>query len=142
MSQLTKISDALVEHLKAIPGLSGVVERKWLEENDNPELQSLRVSVIPRMLDSTLAARNANIKDFKVVVYIAKHIHNDGEGDAMMSLTEKIIDRIESKEWDAQAVGATYASIAMTFDDGQNLNERNLWRAILEVTYRLARGQQ
>jgi hypothetical protein len=138
MSVLANIASSVAVYLSAVPELDGaVVNYRHLEEIANEELASLKVAVIPRGVEVTNTARGAGMYEYRVGIYVAKHVVDDADADAMMTLTEELVDKLRADTWGSAVDGISCTGVSVQLATEDSINERNAFRATMEVTYKV-----
>lgn len=143
----TEIADALAAGLTAAtfsePYDSITASRLYVPDYDGPALKTLKVSVVPGPIESEKSSRGQDIFTHQVMVVVGKSTDgSNGQIDALMTLCEEIIDAIRSGTLsesgmpeDAKYFGSTFQT---TFDRDA-LNDRRIFLAQIDVTYRVPR---
>lgn len=142
MAYLREIADALADSLDGVawtPETTAVYRRNWatvdVEDMANPV-----VFVTPGGADVSRASRNVTQTDYSADVFIGRHVESDAEVDAMIDLADSVMLYIRAHDWQGVTwpTGVTKPqalSIELNPDDA--LNDRNVWRAVITVTYRV-----
>jgi hypothetical protein len=144
MSVLKDIADALA---------SGLAACEWESVNDQPAVQRVNwpTYAVEDMADPVIAVtpggdeiqrvdRTRHQHDYTVNVFVGRHTPTEADADSMLELTEEIVDAILAHSWgemDFPATSPMGIEIQINPDDG--LNDRNVWRAVITVTYRTFR---
>ena len=82
--------------------------------------------------------RTRHQHDYTVNVFVGRHAPTDALADEMLELAEEVVDAILNHSWaNFPATSPQAIEIVINPDDG--LNDRNVWRAVITVTYRTFR---
>lgn len=111
------------------------------------ELVNPVVAITPPGYTLERAARTAHIHDYQVSVFIGRHTPTEAMADAMMDLTEEVVNTIRDHQWSTLAPAVTWPTgatspqtIEVNLNPDEALVERNVFRAIVTVTYRMPKG--
>jgi hypothetical protein len=148
---LREIADALADSLDAVAwsGYTGLVtvDRKTWPDYRIEDLASARISVATAGVEATRISRTAHQHDKQLAVWIAKAVDTEAEADEMLDWAEEIAETIEDHDWATVAPLVTWpagvtspqdVTLALNPDDG--LQDRNVWRAVVAVAYRIPRA--
>lgn len=143
-SYLREIADALAASLGEIAWTpaSTTVERKNWVNIDVENMDDPVVYVTPGSADVSRIGRAQTQTDFEIHVFIGRHVTDDAAVDEMLDLANDILRQIKAHQFDdleSWPEGVTSPQ-AVTIDLNPNdaLNERNVWRAVIVATYRIA----
>jgi hypothetical protein len=147
MSIATEIADALADGLSAAtfsgPYYSITATRGYVPDYNGPALKALKVSVVPGPVEVEKSARGQDLFMHSIMVCIGKNTDGSNEQiDCLMTLCEEIVDAIRSGtlETNGMPENAQYfASNFQTTFDRDALNDRSIFLAQIEVTYRVPR---
>lgn len=142
MSYLREIADALADSLATVtwtPGTTAVYRRNWATF-DVSEMATPVIVVTPGGAEVSRVARLTTQTDYSTTVFIGRHVETDIEVDQMIDLADDALLYIRAHDWLGvnwpEGVGKPQTvSIELNPDDA--LNERNVWRAVIEVVYRV-----
>lgn len=142
MAYLREIADALADSLALVswsPSSTAVYRRNWAQV-DIDDLATPVMFVTPGGADVSRVGRTTTQTDYGATVWIGRHVENDAEVDEMIDLADSALLYIRAHDWSGVTwpTGVTKpqtVSIEINPDDG--LNDRNVWRAVIEVTYRV-----
>lgn len=142
MSYLREIADALADSLATVtwtPGTTAVYRRNWATF-DVSEMATPVIVVTPGGAEVTRVARLTTQTDYSTSVFIGRHVESDTEVDQMIDLADEALLYIRAHDWSgvtwpANVTRPQTVSIELNPDDA--LNERNVWRAVIEVVYRV-----
>ncbi|HXH23885.1 MAG TPA: hypothetical protein VNI78_01475, partial [Vicinamibacterales bacterium] len=136
------IADAIVASLNAgsfAPEFEA--ERKYQPVFELQDMQTLHVSVVPKSLAITTAARDSGFFDVAIDIGVQKKVNPDqpDELDALMNLVEQIADHLRMKRLD-EAPNAAWLSIANEpVFAPEHLEQWRQFTSVLTVTYRVRR---
>jgi hypothetical protein len=144
MSVAVEIADslatALTSHIFSVPI---VASRKYVPDYDRPDLQELRVSVVPGPAETERVSRGQDLFTHTVMVMVAKATDgSNGQVDPLMRLCEEIIDVIRGETISAKIMPENakyYSSSFQTMFDRDVLNDSRIFTAQIEVAYRVPR---
>jgi hypothetical protein len=143
-SYLREIADALAESLGAITWspASTTVERKNWASIDVEGMDDPVVYVVPGSADVSRIGRRASQTDYEINVFVGRRVTTDADVDEMLDLADDILRHIRAHEFDdleEWPEGVTSPqTVAIELNPGDALNERNVWRAVIVATYRVA----
>ena len=151
MSVLLDLADALADCLDAVnwsATADGVfVERRNWPRVDVDELGNPHVSVVPGGIEATRLGRRSQQHDCQIFLYVGRRTPTDALADEMLDLAEEIVTTIEKHDWATIAPAVTWPtgatspqSVQIEINPGEALQERNVWRAAITVTYRMPRS--
>lgn len=144
MSLLKDIADALAAGLAAHTWLAvdhqpSVARVNWpsvdLEQMANPV-----IAVVPAGDELVRVNRVSFQHDYTVNVFIGRQVSTDTAADAMLGMAEEAVDLIVAHSWGAVAFPTTSPmSVEIQINPDDALQDRNVWRAVIAVTYRTFR---
>ena len=150
-SSLRLIAQALADSLAdctftSVADPLTILRANWpsftVEELVNPVL-----AITPPGYTVERAARTAHVYDYQVSVFLGRHTPTEAMADAMLDLCEEVVDLIRDHRWATLAPAVTWpagVTSPQTIEVNQNpdegLQDRNVWRAIVTITYRLPKG--
>jgi hypothetical protein len=142
MAYLREIADALADSLDSVawtPETTEVYRRNWATV-DVDDMAEPVIFVTPGGADVSRASRSVTQTDYSADVFIGRHVQSDAEVDAMIDLADSVMLYIRTHSWQGITwpTGVTKPqalSIELNPDDA--LNDRNVWRAVITVTYRV-----
>lgn len=150
-STLRLLAQALADSLSAQTFTSvadpvTVLRANWpsftVEELINPVL-----AITPPGYTTERAARTAHIHDYQVSAFLGRHTPTEAMADAMLDLTEEVVDLIRDHRWTTLAPAVTWPTgasspqtIAVTINPEEGLQDRNVWRVAIDITYRLPKA--
>lgn len=139
---IANVAKALANHLDTMPALATAnVRFSHFAEVDASDLAQLQVVVSPRGADVLVAAKRAATYEYRVGIYIARKALTESDADAAMSATEAIMDAIHDDSWGSPNDRIGFSSMMVTLNQDDTMDESNTFRATLEVTYKVLRGQ-
>ncbi len=142
MSTIIQIADAIVAGLNAgsfAPPFTA--QRRYRPTFDLAELDTLRVSVVPKSVEITNATRSASYFDCTVDIGIQQKVDADDAGaiDALMDLVQQIADHLRMQRLSSlpEAVWLRIANEPVFAPE--MLDQERVFTAVLTVTYRVRR---
>jgi hypothetical protein len=142
MAYLREIADALADSLDSVswtPGTTAVYRRNWAAV-DVDDMAEPVIFVTPGGAEVSRVGRTTTQTDYSADVFIGRHVQSDAEVDGMIDLADAVMLYIRAHDWTGITwpTGVTKPqalSIELNPDDA--LNDRNVWRAVITVTYRV-----
>jgi len=142
VSVILDIADAIVASLNAGSfALEFEAERKYQPVFELQDMQTLHVSVVPKSLAITTAARDSGFFEVAVDIGVQKKVNPDqpDELDALMNLVEQIADHLRMKRLD-DAPNAAWLGVANEpVFAPEHLEQWRQFTSVLTVTYRVRR---
>ena len=142
MSTLIAVADAVVASLNAGTfGQPFTAERKYQPAFNLADLDTLRVSVVPKSVSITTAARDTSYFDCAIDVGVQKKVDPDDptELDALMNLVEEIADHLRMQRLDDLPEAAWLSIENDPVFAPEHLDQQRTFTSVLTVTYRLRR---
>jgi hypothetical protein len=135
-SKLREIADALAVSLAAETWsiTSTTVERKNWVQVEPEQMQNPVVYVVPGGSEVTRIGRTNWQSDDSITIYVGRHVSSDAEIDDMHDLADELMVYIRSTDLDTVSTTPQTVEIEINPDDA--LTERNVWRAVIQATYR------
>ena len=132
------VAAALVAETWPISGTT--VERLNWVQKDVEDLGAPAIIVTPGGFDPTRLHRSNGIrKNYTIYVFIAQRVETDADLTAISDMAESLVDRLYRHHWDATVTFPNYIGSPLTVNCEVNpddaLNDRNVWRAAITVTY-------
>jgi len=132
------VADALVAETWPIAGTT--VERMNWVQKDVEELNAPAIIVTPGGFEpSRLHRSNGLRKNYTVYVYLAQRVDTDLELTAISDMAESLVDRLFAHQWDESVTFPNSIGSPLTVNCDVNpddaLNDRNVWRAAITVSY-------
>lgn len=146
-SMLKDLAQALADGLDATTFTSvatqPTVQRVNWPTYDVEDMADPVLAVTPGADTIERVDRTRHQHDYSVNVFVGRHAPTDALADEMVDLAEEVVDTILAHSWD-QAVefpaGVTSPqAITIDINPDDALQERNVWRAVITVTYRTFR---
>ncbi len=145
MSLLKDLADALAEALSGyswstVDATPSVSRANWpsvdIEDMVNPV-----IVVTPGSQNNIERVdRSKHQFDYQINVFVGRHTPTEADADQMLEFTEEIIDVLLANDWGELEFPATSPmSISLDINPDEGLQERNVWRAVISVTYRTFR---
>lgn len=152
---VVEIAEAVVEALNdATLSMAFTAERLYVPrfkrhasspgDEDLPDLETLRVSVVPRELSLASLNRGADDFDYLIDVAIQKRLDSDGpaEVDPYMLLAEEVVDLFRGEALEASFGRASCMQAAnLPIYSPEFLNDANVFTSVVTLTFRLARAR-
>jgi hypothetical protein len=149
-----EIADAVAAELNAAElSMPFVAERRYVprfklrrnqpgEGAGLPDLDTLRVSVVPRELSAVTLTRRSHDFDYLIDVAVQKRLEDDEPAtvDPYMQLTEEVLDLFRGGTLpglDAKCVAVTNEPIYAP----EHLNDSNVFTSLVTLTFRKARAE-
>lgn len=141
MSYLREIADALAAGLSAVSwSVSGTtVERRNWAAVDIDDMASPVLFVTPGAAEVTRVSRQVSQIDYSANVFVGRYVATDADVDEMIDLADQAMLNIRAHAWVASfpAGVTTPQTVSIELNPDDALNDRNVWRAVIEVTYRV-----
>lgn len=146
-STLRDIADALAAAL-AGETFSAVADQPTVERKNWPsyEVEDLInpvIAITPSTMTVVRTDRVNHEYDYAVNVFLGRHAPTESVADAMLDMAEELVDKIRSHNYASAAFPAGVTSpfeIEVDMNPDEALQERNVWRAVVTVTYRTHRA--
>ena len=147
MSVLREIADALAsslgyESFTSVTAAPRVDRLNW-PTYDIEDLADPVISVTPATAIVTRASRTHKEYDYGVNVFIGRHTPTEAGADEMLDMAEELVDLLWQHDWDEAVEWPTGVTSPMTVEIDVNpdeaLQDRNVWRAVITVVYRVHR---
>lgn len=144
MSYLREIAEALTDGLDAADFVYAetiTIDRKNWAAVSTEELSDAVIYVVPGNAEATRVGRKITQMDYVVNVFIGRYVENEQQADDMLDLASEVLllvrahDWSESVEFPENVTSPQSVTIEINPDDA--LNERNVWRAVIQATYRV-----
>lgn len=147
-SHLRDIADALAAALAAetfsTVADQPAVERKNWPSYDVEDLAAPVIAITPASMTVVRTDRTNHEYDHQINVALLRHTPGEGDADTMFDMLEELVDLIRSHDWEE---GVTFPAgvtspmeVEVDLNPDEALQERNVWRGILTVTYRIHRA--
>lgn len=134
------LAAALSSHSFSIPVSAS---RLYVPDYQGHELQTMRVSVVPGPVEAEKSTRGQDLFTHSVMVMVAQATDGSNEQlDPLMHLCEEIIDSIRSGTVSSDGMPQNakyYGSTFSTVFDRDAINDRRVFIAQIEVSYRVPR---
>jgi len=144
MSALKEIADALA---------TGLADHEWESVDDQPTVDRVNwpnydkqqmtdpvIAVVPGGDDIVRVDRTRHQHDYTVTVFVGRHTPTDADADEMLDLAEEVVDVILAHSWGELEFPATSPqAIEIQLNPDEAVQDRNIWRAFINVTYRTFR---
>ena len=143
MAYLREIADALADSLDSVewtPETTAVYRRNWATV-DVDDMANPVIFVTPGGAEVSRVGRGTTQTDYAALVFIGRHVESDAEVDGMIDLADAVMLYIRAHDWDegiTWPAGVTKPqSVSIELNPDDALNDRNVWRAVISVTYRV-----
>ena len=147
MSVQNDIMTALVDSLDAVTwtatAATVTVETKNFPQYDIEDLADPVICITDGSIESDRIARSSHMRDYAVEIYLARHTPEEADCNVMLDLLEELLGKLEDHSWP----GITWPNgvtspqtIVVEKNPGEALQERNVWRAGIVVTFRVPRS--
>lgn len=146
-STLRDISDAVRDALASVEFSSvstqpEVVRVTW-PEYDVEGLAGPVLVVAPSTMTVNRVDRLNHEYVYTIAVWVARHTPTDILADSMYDLTEEVVDQLRSHAWGEEVEfpsGVTSpTSVEVEVNPDEALQDRNVWRAVVQVAYTVFR---
>jgi len=147
MSVHGDILAALVASLDAVTWTATAdavtVETKNFPQYDIENLANPVICVTDGAVESERIARSSHMRDYAAEIYLARHTPEEADCDVMLNLLEELLGYLEDHNWPGVTWPAGVTSpqtITVEKNPGEALQDRNVWRAGIVVTFRVPRS--
>ena len=140
MSVIVDVAEAVKDSLNVgLFGMAFTAERTHVPSFALAELQDLHVTVVPKTLGVTNATRTSSYFDCTIDVGIQKSVNGDVDVDAMIDLSQQIIDHLRKNP----LAGYPEASFVEIGNDPvmspEHLDQHRQFTGVVTATYRVKR---
>lgn len=146
MSQLVEIADALATSLTGYAFTAGPQPEVSRVNWPSYDVEDLRDPIIAVTAAGALIERVDRLRhqyDYQINVFIGRHTPTDAMANEMFALAEEMVDAIRAHEWEESDVwpaGVTSPyTVELLLNPDEALQDRNVWRAVVTVAYRVFR---
>jgi hypothetical protein len=140
MSVITDIADAVVASLNAGTfSESFTAERLHQPSFELADLQTLRVSVVPKSMEIRNASRQHSFFDCTIDVGLQQKVDDDARVDELLVLAEQIADHLRLRRLDDYPEAAWMAIEHDPVVAAEHLDQHRQLTSVLSVTYRVKR---
>lgn len=147
MSIQADIITALVASLDAVTftatAATVTVETKNFPSYKTEDLADPVICVTDSSIESQRIARSSHMRDYAIEIYLARHTPEEADCDVMLDLLEELLGKLEDHSWPGITwpTGVTSPeTIVVEKNPGEGLEERNVWRAGIVVTFKVPRS--
>lgn len=145
MSYIRELAQAVADGLGGVTFSSvteqpAVTRQNWAAV-DVSEMANPVIYVTPGEVQVQRVGRGVSQSDYTVTVFVGRHVTTEGGADDMIDLAEEVLLHLRAHDWGevtpfpAGVTSPMTVSISLNPDDA--LNDRNVWRAVIEATYRV-----
>lgn len=146
MSQLVDIADALAASLGDYVFTAGPQPEVSRVNWPTYDVEDLRDPIIAVTAAGALIERIDRTRhqyDYQINVFIGRHTPTEAMANEMFALAEEMVDVIRQHEWDdlepwPEGVTSPF-TVEMILNPDEALQDRNAWRAVVTVGYRVFR---
>ncbi len=140
MSVITDIADAVTESLNSGSfSETFTAERLHQPSFELTELQTLRVSVVPKSVEIRNASRQHSFFDCAIDVGLQQKVDDDARVDELLVLAEEIADHLRLKRLDDYPQAAWVAIEHDPVVASEHLDQHRQLTSVLTVIYRVKR---
>jgi len=142
MAVITDIADAIVAELNAATFSQPVTAvRHYLPQFDLKEMQTLRVTVVPKAVVLASSDRSRGQGDYSVDVAVQKKFEtgDNAELDVLTGLTEEIADHFRRKRLTSYPDAAWLKTEQTVLYAPEHIDELRQFTSVLTLTYRVLR---
>ena len=139
MSLITDIADAVAVDLNAGSfSLPFTAVRRYVPRFNLQEMETLRVSVVPKGLTITTASRKEDQHEVRVDIGVQKKFDqgDNAELDPLMALVEEIADFFRSSRLDTTPPATCVAVENAPIYAQEHFAERRLFTSVVTLTFR------
>ena len=147
MSVQADIITALVASLDAVTwtatAANVTVESKNYPQYEIEDLADPVICITDGAVESERIARSSHMRDYAVEIYLARHTPEEADCDVMLNLFEELLGKLEDHTWPGVTFPTGVTSpqtIVAEKNPGEGLEERNVWRAGIVVTFKVPRN--
>jgi len=119
------------------------VESKFFPQYGIEDLATPIICVTDGAVESERIARSSHMRDYSIEIYLARHTPTEAECGVMLNLLEELLGKLEDHTWPGITwpIGVTSPqTIVAEKNPGEGLEERNVWRAGIVVTFKVPRS--
>ncbi|MBK9128183.1 MAG: hypothetical protein IPM13_10325 [Phycisphaerales bacterium] len=142
MATLITLAEAIIARLQAGTfSLPFEVQRGYRPALELPDLAAVRVTVIPKSLAVSQAARSGNFYDCTIDIGVQRKVSPDipAELDALMGLVEEIGDHLRGQSLPGMPEAAWLWLENEPVFAPEHLEQQHLFTSVLSLTYRVRR---
>lgn len=136
------LSAGLAAHTFTSVSSQPAVERVNWPSYDVEDMADPIIAVTPASDLIERVDRTQHQHDYTLNVFVGRHTPTDSLADEMVELAEEVVDVVLEHSWGAVSFPAGVTSpqaIAIEINPDEALQDRNVWRAVITVTYRTFR---
>ena len=144
MSVLKDIADALAVSLAAYTFTSGpqpAVSRVNWPTYDVEDMRDPIIAITPAAAVIERVDRVHHQYDYGINVFLGRHTPTEALADGMLEMAEELVDALRAHSWGNEypaGVTSPY-TVELTMNPDEALQDRNVWRAVVTVNYRVFR---
>ncbi|HON68986.1 MAG TPA: hypothetical protein PLV57_20550 [Phycisphaerae bacterium] len=142
MSVITQIADAVVTSLNGGSfSQSFTAQRRYQPSFALAEMETLRVTVVPKSVSITNATRDSGFFDCAIDIGVQKKVNpeDQAEADALLGLVDELMTHLRGRRLDDAPEAAW---LSLTHDPifaAEHLDSKHVLTSVLTVTYRVQR---
>ncbi|HRQ75587.1 MAG TPA: hypothetical protein PK098_06670 [Phycisphaerales bacterium] len=144
MSTITQVADAIASALNdGAFSQEFTAQRLYQPSFELADLETLRVSVVPKSVTVTNASRTHAFLDCAIDIGVQKKLspgsesETDAEIDALLALAEEIADHLRQKRLEAMPEAAWLSLEHEPIFAPEHLDQHRQFTSVLTVTYRV-----
>jgi hypothetical protein len=145
VSLLKDLADALAEALSGyswstVDAAPSVSRSNW-PSVDIDDMANPVIVVSPGSQNEiTRVDRSKHQFDYEINVFVGRHTPTESAANQMLEFAEEIVDVLLANDWgELQFPATSPMSISLDINPDEGLQDRNVWRAVISVTYRTFR---
>ena len=142
MALVIDIADAVTAEINAAPGgtfsLALTAVRKVLPVYDLSDLDTLKVTVVPKAVEITAASRSSSQYDIAVDIGVQKKLGKDIDAEivALVGLVDEIADYLRQRALAAAPYAIWAGIVNEPVYSAEHLADNRTFTSVLTVTYR------
>lgn len=145
MNYIRELAQALADGLSDLTFSSvetqPTVQRKNWSQIDLEAMAAPVIFVTPGEVVVQRIGRGLSQSDYTTNVFVGRHVATEEDADDMLDLADEVLAYIKAHDWGEETPfpeGVTSPqTVGITINPDDALTERNAWRAVIEVTYRV-----
>lgn len=135
------LADGLDDVTFASVDTQPTVQRKNWSTVDLESMAAPVIFVTPGEVVVQRIGRGLSQSDYTTNVFVGRHVSTEADADDMLDLADEVLTYIKAHDWGEETPfpeGITSPQmVGITINPDDALTERNAWRAVIEVTYRV-----
>ena len=136
-SYAVQIADQMAAQINAVTfGVPIVARRAYVVALNLRELKTIQVSIVPKSVETTRFSRGEKLATIEIDLAIQRTVQDTEEADALMILTDQVIDLFEFRDLDNDV--ATHIKTDRKFIyDSEGMETKKLFTSLTMLTYQL-----